>query len=175
MTELTSELAPDRLTADRAAALIPSWELVLRAERKSPQTIKVYGDGLRRYLLWCAEQGAGPMDRTSLNQWVAGLLDQGAAAGTARMRQLAVRRFTAWLIVEGRLPADPFQGMRAPKVDQPVMLHVGAGPARHGHQPGFGAAFGEPAVGGRVSRLVGWNPWMPARWERLRRARLNPS
>ena len=61
------------------------------------------------------------MDRTSLNQWVAGLLDQGAAAGTARMRQLAVRRFTAWLIVEGRLPADPFQGMTAPKVDQPVV------------------------------------------------------
>ncbi len=121
MTELTARLAPDRLTADRAAALIDSWELVLRAERKSPRTIKVYGDGLRRYLLWCAEQGAGPMDRISLNQWVAGLLDQGAAAGTAGMRKLAVRRFTGWLIVEGRLPADPFHGMTAPKVDQPVV------------------------------------------------------
>lgn len=61
------------------------------------------------------------MDRTSLNQWVAGMLDQGAAAGTARVRQLAVRRFTAWLIVEGLLPVDPFQGMKAPKVDQPVV------------------------------------------------------
>jgi len=121
MNELTARLAPDRLTTDGAAALIPSWELVLRAERKSPETIKVYGDGLRRYLLWCAERGTGPMDRTSLNQWVAGMLDQGAAAGTARVRQLAVRRFTAWLIVEGRLPADPFQGMTAPRVDQPVV------------------------------------------------------
>lgn len=37
------------------------------------------------------------------------------------MRQLAVRRFTAWLIVEGHLAADPFWGMKAPKVDQPVV------------------------------------------------------
>ncbi|MEJ7742403.1 MAG: hypothetical protein WKF73_07585 [Nocardioidaceae bacterium] len=59
MNELTARLAPDRLTTDGAAALIPSWELVLRAERKSPETIKVYGDGLRRYLLWCAERGTG--------------------------------------------------------------------------------------------------------------------
>jgi len=35
------------------AALLPSWELALRAERKSPQTVKTYGDGVRAYLRWC--------------------------------------------------------------------------------------------------------------------------
>jgi hypothetical protein len=32
------------------AGLLPSWELALRAERKSPQTIKSYGDGVRLFL-----------------------------------------------------------------------------------------------------------------------------
>ena len=35
--------------------LLPSWELSLRAERKSPQTIKTYTDGVHRNLAWCAE------------------------------------------------------------------------------------------------------------------------
>lgn len=61
------------------------------------------------------------MDRTSLNAWVACLLDAGAAPGTARVRQLAVRRFTAWLIAAGHLSVDPFLGVRAPKLDQPVV------------------------------------------------------
>ena len=33
--------------------LLGSWELHLRAERKSPQTVKAYGDGVRRFLAWC--------------------------------------------------------------------------------------------------------------------------
>jgi hypothetical protein len=31
------------------AALLPSWELHLRAERKLPQTVKAYGDAVRAY------------------------------------------------------------------------------------------------------------------------------
>ena len=62
-----TEPIPADLTADRLIALIASWELALRVERKSPQTIKVYRDGLHRYLTWCSLHGAEPMDRTSLN------------------------------------------------------------------------------------------------------------
>lgn len=70
MTELSPDrLTADRLTGERAAALIHARDLVLRAERKSPQTIKAYCDGLHRYLAWCAERGTGSMNRTSLNQW----------------------------------------------------------------------------------------------------------
>ena len=101
--------------------LIASWELALRAERKSPATIKVYRDGVQRYLTWCVATGAEPMDRTSLTLWIAGMLDAGKAPATARMRPLAVHRFVARQIVVGRLPADPFAGMKAPKVDEPVV------------------------------------------------------
>lgn len=95
--------------------------LSLRADRKSPQTIKSYGDGVRYYLAWCQAQEVDPLERQSLRAWVADLLDGGAAASTARSRQLAVRRFSAWLAEEGEIPADPFLGIKAPKLDSQVI------------------------------------------------------
>ena len=67
-------MAPD------LADLLPSWELALRAERKSPQTIKSYGDGVRLFLRWCEAHGETPaLDRRMLARWVDALLEDGAA------------------------------------------------------------------------------------------------
>lgn len=101
--------------------LSASWALSLRAERKSEQTQKTYGDGVRFYLTWCAEHDVSPMTRSSLSTWTAHLLDNGAAPATARSRQLAVRRFAAWLAEEGEIPADPFLGIKSPKLDERVI------------------------------------------------------
>lgn len=101
--------------------LSDSWQLSLRADRKSPATLKTYGDGLRFYLAWCAENKVQPLERTSLRGWVSELLEEGAQPATARSRQLAVRRFTAWLAEEGEIPADPFLGVKAPKLDSKVV------------------------------------------------------
>jgi hypothetical protein len=38
--------------------------LALRAERKAPQTLKNYGDGVRFYLDWCQRGTAGPLARS---------------------------------------------------------------------------------------------------------------
>lgn len=59
------------------------------------------------------------MSRAVLSQWVTGSLDAGSAPGTARIRQLAVRRFAAWLTAGGEIPADPLPGVKAPGVDPP--------------------------------------------------------
>lgn len=103
------------------ALLLPSWQLSLRADRKSPQTLKSYSDGVRLYLAWCTEHAADPLDRASLRGWVSALLEGGSAPATARARQLAVRRFTAWLVEEGEIPADPFLGIKAPRLDTGVV------------------------------------------------------
>jgi len=109
------------LTIDEAILPAQSWQLALRAERKSPQTLKAYGDGVRQYLTWCAATPVEPFTRAALNLWVAELLDAGAAASTARSRQLAVRRFSAWLTDENELAVDPFLGVKAPKLDERVI------------------------------------------------------
>jgi len=104
-----------------AEQLARSWQLALRAERKSPQTLKTYGDGLRFYLAWCAERDLAPFTRSTLNAWTADLLDRGASPATARARQLAVRRFAAWLAEEGEIDTDPFLGVKSPKLDERVI------------------------------------------------------
>lgn len=103
------------------AALLPSWGLALRAERKSPQTIKSYGDGVRAFLRWCDEHDHSPaLDRDLVKGFVADLLDGGAEPATARARQLGVRRFSAWLEEEGEVDTDPLLGLKAPKLDAKV-------------------------------------------------------
>jgi integrase/recombinase XerD len=104
------------------AALLPSWELHLRAERKSPETVKSYGDGVRRFLAWADGEGRpAVLDRASVTAFTAGLLDAGGEPATARARQLALRRFSAWLFEEGESDADPLLGLRAPKLDAKVV------------------------------------------------------
>jgi len=104
------------------AALLSSSELHLRAERKSPGTVKSYGDGVRRFLDWTAQAGRlARLDRTSVNAFVATLLDAGAEPSTARARQLALRRFSAWLLEEGETDTDPLLGLKAPKLDAKVV------------------------------------------------------
>jgi integrase/recombinase XerD len=110
------------MTPAELAHLLESWELSLRAERKSPQTIKSYGDGVRRYLAWCQRKGRSPaLDRSTLAGFVAGLLDDGNEPSTARARQLAVRRFSAWLADEGEIERDQLIGVKAPALDQKVI------------------------------------------------------
>lgn len=103
------------------AALLPSWELALRAERKSPQTVKSYGDAVRAFLRWCEHSGHAPaLDKRLTQEFVAALLDGGAEPATARARQLGLRRFSAWLAEEGEIDADPLLGLKAPKLDAKV-------------------------------------------------------
>ncbi|HEY5183895.1 MAG TPA: tyrosine-type recombinase/integrase [Actinomycetes bacterium] len=102
--------------------LLASWEIHLRAERKSPATIKVYGDGVRRFQAWAALNHRDPvLDRAAVAAFVADLLDGGAEPATARSRHLALRRFTAWLVEEGELATDPLVGSRPPKLDTKII------------------------------------------------------
>ncbi len=104
------------------AALLPSWELSLRAERKAPATVKSYTAGVHRLLGWCAETSIPPvLDKRTVNGFIAALLDAGAEPATARSRQLGIRRFSAWLAEEHEIPADLLIGIKAPKLDTKIV------------------------------------------------------
>jgi len=101
--------------------LLSSWELHLRAERKSAQTVKSYAFGVRQFVAWCERTGTPPaLDRPTVNAFVAALFEGGAEAATARARQLSLRRFSTWLANEDEIPRDELLGLRAPKLDQKV-------------------------------------------------------
>lgn len=102
--------------------LLGSWELHLRAERKSPQTVKAYGDGVRAYLTWCvANDNLEEIDRRQLREFIDDLLVSGSKPATAVARHLAVRRFSTWLAEEGEQTTDPLLGLKSPKLDKPVV------------------------------------------------------
>ncbi len=102
--------------------LLPSWQLALRAERKAAGTIKTYSDGITAFLRWCEAAGTpAELTKTTVQAFIADLLANGAEAATARARQLALKRFVAWLVDEGELDADPLLGMKQPQLDRKVV------------------------------------------------------
>lgn len=104
------------------ASLLDSWTLHLNAERKSPQTVKSYTEGVRQFLAWAAREDTPPvLDRPTVNAFVAQLLDAGAEAATARARQLSLRRFSSWLADEEEIDRDELLGLKPPKLDQKVV------------------------------------------------------
>lgn len=109
-------------TAD-LSALVGSWKLAMEADRLSPATIDSYVRGARYYLAWCDQGDGNPsyLSKPVLQRWVTHLLASGAEPATARIRQQAVRRFAAWLAAEAEIDADPFLGMRPPKLDTKVV------------------------------------------------------
>lgn len=110
------------MTTEELRGLLDSWLLNLRAERKTPQTLKTYGDGVRRFITWCDAQGMDPnLDRPTVNAFVAGLLEEGAEAATARSRQLSLRRFSAWLAEEDEIDTDLIAGLKPPKLDSKIV------------------------------------------------------
>jgi site-specific recombinase XerC len=95
------------------SVLLDSWTVHLRAERKSTETVDNYTTGVRQFLAWCAQQDRpAVLDRASVNEFVAAILDRGVEAATARARQLAVRRFSAWCADEGEIDYDDLLGLK---------------------------------------------------------------
>ena len=87
--------------------LLDSFVLHLRAERKSSETVRTYRAGVSAFLAWCAACGVpAALDAPTVDKFTTELLDAGAEPATARSRQLAVRRFSAWLAAEGEIDTD---------------------------------------------------------------------
>lgn len=110
------------MTDPDLALLLDSWLLSLRAERKSKSTLEAYAGGVRKFIAWCDEAGRScTLDRATVQAFIVALLDAGHEASTATSRQLAVRRFSAWLAEEGEIDRDDLIGIKPPKLDQKVI------------------------------------------------------
>ncbi|WP_242890325.1 tyrosine-type recombinase/integrase [Actinomadura litoris] len=110
------------MTSEDLHSLLDSWLLHLRAERKSPNTLRAYGNGVRAFLRWADREDVEPaLTRPVVNAWVASLIDRGAEGETVAGWQGAVRRFSAWLAAEGEIDVDDLLGLKRPKVDVKVV------------------------------------------------------
>lgn len=102
--------------------LMESWTLALRSERKAAATLTSYRAGVKGYVAWCAREDVpAVIDRRQVQAWTTALMDGGAEPSTAQNRQLAVRRFSAWLTEEGEQGADPLLGLKPPKLSEKLI------------------------------------------------------
>ena len=118
----------------RAAALVDAFAAHLRLERGlSEHTVRAYTGDLVNLFGHLARVGEGdPADVTlgDLRTWLANQYAAGADRATLQRRAAGARTFFAWAARTGRLPADPAQALRSPKVDRRLPATVEADQAR---------------------------------------------
>ena len=118
----------------RAAALVDAFAAHLRLERGlSGHTVRAYTGDLVNLFGHLARVGEGdPADVTlgDLRTWLANQYATGADRATLQRRAAGARTFFAWAARTGRLPADPAQALRSPKVDRRLPATVEADQAR---------------------------------------------
>lgn len=103
-------------------AILGSWEIALRAERKSPRTIRVYRTQVDAFRAWCASMGApARFDRRTIQTFLAAEADRGLEANTLVTRYKGLRAFGNFLAEERETDGNVMQGLRQPKaVAKPV-------------------------------------------------------
>jgi integrase/recombinase XerD len=96
---------------------LESWRNVLEAENKAIPTRINYTTGVQLYIRWCQQRRQTPrIDRELVVKWVADMLASGLQANTVKGRQLAVRRFSAWMDGEPTIKyTDQLIGLKPPK------------------------------------------------------------
>ena len=105
--------------------LLDSWEIHLRAERKSPSTLRSYLGAVKRYLEWCDTEGLAPeLARRSVQTFIVGRLDAGREAGTVRTELRGIRLFSAWLTEEDEIERDDLLTLKSARVDEKVVQRL---------------------------------------------------
>lgn len=106
--------------------LAGSFARYLRAERKSPATVRLYGQSVEFYARWLEAHGK-PADldhltRREIVDWLADL-NEVHEASTVRTRYRGLFRFCGWLTAEDEIAANPMTGVDLPKItDRPVPI-----------------------------------------------------
>ena len=102
--------------------LLPSWQLSMTSERKSPATIQTYTNGVNAFLKWCREKDRPAiLDKRTVTEWMAEMLNTKTEATTAKARQHALKMFAKWLFNEGEIDENPLEGLKAPRLDSKVV------------------------------------------------------
>jgi site-specific recombinase XerD len=89
----------------------------LRAEGRSPATLRLYGQAVTFYSRWLEDQGRDAtldeLNRPAIREWLAELSDQ-REPGTVKVRYRGLHRFCSWLVEEGELTSNPMSTLSPP-------------------------------------------------------------
>lgn len=102
--------------------LIDSFELSLRAKRRSPKTVKAYTDTARMLAAFLAERGmpteAAGVKREHVEAFIVDQLERWTPS-TAATRYRCLQQFFGWLVEDGEIQTSPMVNMKPPTVTEP--------------------------------------------------------
>ena len=89
----------------------------LRAEGRSPATLRLYGQAVTFFSRWLEAEGRAAtleeLNRPAIREWLAVLSDT-HEPGTVKVRYRGLHRFCSWLVDEGELPDNPMSTLSPP-------------------------------------------------------------
>jgi site-specific recombinase XerD len=104
-------------------ALVESWDLALRADGYSDNTLRSYRRALRSFAEWLAvdhrDVGVPDVRRDHVRGWVVHVRDT-TSSGTARSHFAGVRHFFRWCVDEAETELDPTEGIKTPRPNDPT-------------------------------------------------------
>lgn len=108
---------------EELAVLLQSWQLSLRAERKSAQTLKTYTYGAKAFIAWMREQPepipVADVQRAHIAEWVTWLQDKELLPNTVNNRYRALQQWFNFLLEEEEIDQHPMTKMKPPKPEVP--------------------------------------------------------
>ena len=98
----------------------------LRAEGRSPATLRLYGQAVTFFSRWLESQGRDAtleeLNRPAIREWLAVLSDT-HEPGTVKVRYRGLHRFCSWLVDEQELTENPMATLSPPTLKmKPVPL-----------------------------------------------------
>ena len=91
----------------------------LRAENRSPNTLRLYGQAVTFFSHWLESEGRtatlDELNRAAIREWLAVLSDT-HEPGTVKIRYRGLYRFCVWLVTEEELPTNPMAKMAPPSL-----------------------------------------------------------
>ncbi len=98
----------------------------LRAERRSPATLRLYGQSVEFYSRWLERQNLTPtldeLTRRRVTDWLSDLNEVNEPS-TVKTRYRGLHRFCSWLVAEEELDSHPMLGINPPApTNKPVPI-----------------------------------------------------
>ena len=101
----------------RLADLHASFNRELRAEGRSPATVRLYGQSVTFFSRWLEEQGRtatlDELTRPAIREWLA-QLGETLESNTVRTRYRGLHRFCRWLVDEEEIDRNPMEKLSPP-------------------------------------------------------------
>lgn len=118
-TKATQKISAPPGSLDR---LLTSWELSLKAQRKSPKTLENYRDAGRQLSTFLEANGmptqVAAIAREHVEHFLVSLQEAGRAPSTVHTRYRGLQQFFKWCADDGEIESSPMANMKPPSIPE---------------------------------------------------------